>query len=281
MKTIATIFVSLVVSITFINCSSDDPDQSLIINEQNSKDNDQPVTGEMPPHSTPEGTVALKGFPKSVQYYYIGILQRWEQYYFRSDGKLLMVHTGYPGSGSEIITDIYQYNENNQLTGLDGYDEYSFQWENNIIVGASTNNVAWHGRIEFKYEYNTDGQIIQQTFDYLDTTPPSSGKITYTYFDDGNLKTMEHYWRDDLSENYSLSNITQFDGYKGDNNLFFELTIIPGQSAQLQFPSTSDYKQLTSSGYDRHETYQYVYDIVGRVVEKLFGDDKVVYQYYE
>ena len=273
MKTIITHFLFLTVSLLFINCSSDneifDPDTVT----PNSQDRDIPTE-----LLHDNGAIEIPGFPKNIKKYENGNLYYWAQYYYRPDGNLLKVNYSYPESSAEIFADIYHYNTEGKLIKLDGHNVYNFNWDKERIVEADRYNRMWSGRSKILYEYNAKGQLIQKTENNLDFF--YSEKIIYSYFEDGNLKTIEQYGDDSGSEVFKLYFVTNFEGYNEDRNLFLELEIIPGHIVQHQFPSSMIYKHLTETGYDREETYTYAYDTKGRVIEKIFGSNKVVYQYY-
>lgn len=272
MKTIITYILLLTVAITLTNCSGDDEVLMPAIVKESSQDHELPV------QLVPDGAVEIPGFPKSIQKYESGNLKYWTQYYYRADGNLLKVNYGYSNSNSEIYTDTYHYNDEGQLIKLDGHDVYTFYWDKDRIVEADRYNGMWSGRSKIIYEYDAEGRLIKKSENNLDFFEK---EITdYTYFDDGNLKMIEQYGDYHESGEFTLYFITEFDYYKRDSNLFLELVIIPGQRAQQYFPSTMKFRHLTETGYDKQETYQYTYDIYGRVIEKLFRSNKVVYQYY-
>lgn len=273
MRTIILLYLFLTVSIIFLSCSSDneifDPET---VNKDLQEEN-------LPMEPAPDnGAVELPGFPKSIKKYQNGRLHFWVKYYYRADGNLLNVHYSYPQSSYEIFTDTYHYNTEGKMVKLDGHDSYTFYWHEQQIVEADRYNAMWTGRSKIFYEYNTEGQLIQKTEKNLDFFERE--KTIYTYLEDGNLKTIEQFGDYTQSGVYELYFVTNFDGYKGDKNLFLEFTIIPGQTVQHQFPSSMNFKHLTELGDDRNENYNYKYDSEGRVVEKIYGSNKVVYQYY-
>lgn len=261
MKTIITHFLFLTVSLIFISCSSDN--EILDPETVNTPDID---------------ALELPGFPKSIKKFQNGNLHYWAQYYYSPDGNLLKVNYTYPESGPEIFANTYHYNTEGKLMKLEGHDVYNFHWNKNRIFEADKYNGMWSGRSKIFYEYNPEGQLIQKTENNLDFS--YSEKIIYSYFEDGNLKTIEQYGDYNESGVFKLYSVTNFDGYNEDENLFLEFEIIPGQIVQHQFPSSMNYKHLTESGYDYNETYNYKYDTKGRVIEKIFGSNKIVYQYY-
>ncbi|MCM8568583.1 hypothetical protein NE848_04285 [Gramella jeungdoensis] len=273
MKTIITFILLLAVSLNLTGCSSDDEILVPVIAKEDSQDDDVPA--EPLPNFE---AVEIPGFPKSIHYYFNGNLYYWLKYYYRSDGNLLKVNYGHPEHSSEIFTDTYHYNTEGKLIKLEGHDVYNFHWDEDRIVGADKYNALWFGRSKIFYEYNSEGQIIQKTENNLDFFERE--KIIYTYFEDGNLMKIEQYGDYHESGVFTLYFVTSFVGYKDDSNEFLEFVIIPGQRVQRHFPASMEFKHLTESGYDRYETYRYNYDAEGRVVEKIFGDYKVVYEYY-
>lgn len=267
MKTIHLHIFFLTVSLFFLSCSSDNEIfDSKIVNED-SQEKDQP-----------NGAVVIPGLPQSIKKYQDGNLYYRAQYYYRPDGKLLKVNYSHPEASSEIFTDTYHYNTEGKLISMEGHDDYNFYWDKNRIVEADKYNAMWYGRSKIYYEYNPKGQLIQRTENYLDFL--FQEKTIYTYFENGNLKTIEQFGDYNDSGQFTLYSVTNFEGYIEDKNLFLELEIIPGQIVQHQFPSSMNYKHLTETGYEREETYTYKYDADGRVIEKIFGSNKVVYQYY-
>ncbi len=273
MKTIQSQLLFLTVSLIFISCSSDNEILDLETVIKIPQDNDIPM------ESSPEiGAVEIQGAPKSLKKYQNGNLYYWAQYYYRFDGNLIKVNYSHPEAGPEIYTDTYQYNTEGKLTKLIGHDVYNFYWEKDRIIEADKYNGMWNGRSKISYTYNPEGQLIQKTENNLDFSYHE--KTIYSYFKDGNLKTIEQFGDYNQSGVFELYFITNFEGYTGDENLFLELEIIPGQIVQHLFPSFMNFKHLTESGYDISETYNYKYDTEGRVIEKIFGSSKVVYQYY-
>lgn len=271
MKTIVTFLLLMTMSIFFTNCSSDDEIPRTV--NVNSKDKD------LPPGPAPNSTaLELPGYPGIIKKYQNGELNYWAQYYYRPDGQLLKINYSYPDSGSEIYTDTFYYNSAGVLLKIDGHDVYDFYWEDDRIVEIIRYNGMWNGRSKIQYEYDTEGQITQKTEVNLDFQEKE--KIIYSYFDDGNLKMIEQYGDYNGSKVYTLYFVTKFEGYTADRNFFLELEIIPRQTAQNFYPTAMEFKHLTESGYDSYETYDYKHDSRGRVIEKTFGNNKIVYQYY-
>ena len=271
MKTLQTLFLFLAVTIIFISCSSDNEIFDVETGNKNSQEKNLPM------EPLPVGAIELPGYPRSIKKYQNGELHYWAQYYYRPDGNLFKVKYKYTKSNSEIFTDTYHYNSEGKLVKVDGHDVYDFHWDNNRIVEADKYNSMWHGRSKIFYEYNPEGQLIQKTENHLDFF--YSEKIIYSYFEDGNLKTIAEFGSNE-SGILTQFFVTNFDGYNQDKNLFLELEIIPGQIVQHQFPSSMSFKHLTATGYDISETYEYKYDTQGRVIEKISGRNKVVYDYY-
>lgn len=262
----------MTVSIFFTSCSSEDESLDFKIIKENQQDENIPV------ESPNSGPVEIPGFPKRIKKYQNDSLKYWAQYFYKSDGNLLKINYSYPESGTERFTDSYLYNSEGKLIKLNGHDEYTFYWDNDRIVAADKYNGMWYGNSKIFYDYNSKGQLIQKTENNIDFS--FSDRTIYSYFEDGNIKTIEQYGDSNGSGDFTLYLVTSFDNYKGDRNLFLEFTIIPGHSVQNQFPGSMSFKHLISSGYDSYETYEYVYDSEGRVVEKLYGKNKIVYEYY-
>lgn len=273
MKTIVKHFLFLTVSLIFINCSIDNEIIEPDALTPNSEDSDIPME-----LLSDNGALEIPGFPMNIKKYQNGDLYYWAHYSYRPDGNLLKVSYSHKGSSSEIFTNTYHYDTQGKLIKLDGHDVYNFYWDDERIVEADRYNGMWSGRSKIFYGYNTKGQLIQKLENNLDFL--YSEKIIYTYFEDGNLKTIEQYADDSESGVIKLYSVTTFEGYNADRNLFLELEIIPGQSVQHQFPTAMDFKHHTDSSYNISETYEYKYDSEGRVIEKIFGNNKVVYQYY-
>lgn len=274
MKTIITYLVFLAGSLIFINCSGDDEFPGTVIPNPNSEDIDIPVQ-EVPVN---ENAIEIKGFPRFIKKYQYGSLEYWAQYYYNPDGNVIQVIYGYAENDSGTHSDTYEYNAEGKLINLYGHDVYHFYWDNERIVAADKYNGMWNGHSRILYEYNTEGQLIQKTENYIDLQ--FIDRTTYSYFDDGNLKMIVQFYKDVDTDDFESYFVTTISGYTEDQNLFPELTIIPGQRVQSQFPASMDFKHLFSSDYDRHEIYRYEYDTEGRVVEKISSYSKVMYQYY-
>ena len=274
MKTIINYLVCLAGSLIFMNCSGDDGVSGTVIPNPNSEDIDLPV------QETPvnENAIEIKGFPRFIKKYQYGSLEYWAQYYYNTDGNVIQVIYGYSENDGGTHSDTYEYNDEGKLINLHGYDVYHFYWDNERIVAADKYNSMWFGHSRILYEYNTEGHLIQKTENYLDFQ--FSDRTTYSYFEDGNLKTIEQSYKDVDTDDFEAAFVTTINGYTEDQNLFPELTIIPGQRVQFQFPTSIDFKHVLSSDSDRLENYRYEYDAEGRVIEKISGYSKVIYQYY-
>lgn len=273
MKTIIFFFLLLAVSLIFTSCSGDDEILIPLPVNENLQDEDQPV----PPLPDVEA-VGIPGFPKTIEYYYYDELTYWVQYYYSPDGKLLKVNYSYPDYSSEILTETYHYNDEGRITGLEGENVYTFHWENDRIVGADKYNAMWSGSSKIFYKYNSQGRIIEKAENNLDFL--YSEKTLYTYFDEGNLESVEQYGDYYGDGEFTRYYLTTYPAYTENVNLFYELVIIPGQNVQQQFPASMILKSFTEVGYDRQEIYRYKYDAQKRVVEKAFEGTKVIYQYY-
>ncbi|MFC4722177.1 hypothetical protein ACFO5O_07585 [Geojedonia litorea] len=280
MKAVSKLFFSLSISLILTNCSKDDLPSE--IETPNVQDNNTSisVTPQTPMESLASiGAVAITGYPKKIIKFSNGRIDSWAHYYFRSDGNLLKVNYGY-SSTSSIFSNYYYYDNEGKIVRLEGWDEFDFYWENGRIIMVKGYNAAWHGRYDMFYDYNDQGQVIQKLVKYHDTTPISLQKLNFTYFIDGNLKSIEDYGDYNESGVFELYTTTNFDNYITSRNLFMDLEIIPGQSELHQFPGSKEFKHFTSSGYDFYETYVYKYDSSGRVIERTNGNTKIVYEYY-
>ena len=163
-------------------------------------------------HSPPEGAVEIPGFPKSIDKYNDGSHEFSTQYYYRSDGKLIQISHRYPHYSSGIYTNTFSYDSVGKLIKIEGIDVYDFLWEGERIVRADKNNLAWFGRSEIFYEYNASGQIIQTTENFLETTPPSTAKNLYHYYEDGNPRSVESYFRENVEgKDFELYYTTTFE----------------------------------------------------------------------
>lgn len=273
MKTNIQRILLLAVFSLFMSCSSDDeiPGPGSVYSDPP----DSPGTY-VPVEPIPDSTaLEMVGFPKVMKKYQDGKLYEWTQYFYRPDGKILKINYNYPQDGPDLTTHIYQYDDDGKLIGFDNY--YKFYWDQEHIVKAELND-GWSGRIKIYYEYNTEGQIIQKIEDYIDYS--FSQKSIYSYFGDGNLKTIEDYWQEDENDEYKLYLVTTFEGYNESSNMFLEIVIIPGKIVQYHFPASMKFENVTDSNYNSFETYNYQYDSEGRVIEKTFGDNRFVYEYY-
>lgn len=276
MKLILKLFFCICVCTTLTNCSNDDQTQKPEVENQ-----EPPNMVDTPNTLEVKGAVIISGYPKSIKKYIAGKLEYWENYYFNSDKKLLKVRYSYPqSSSSEVFSIDYYYNTNGKLEFLKGWDDYKFIWDNNRIVKTEFENIAWNGKSEILYTYNKEGQITETTENNLDFNYGS--KSEYSYHEDGNLKSIKLYYTDDYrkGKTYELYTVTNFASYSSASNLFYEFVIIPWQIAQPQFPVSEEFKHLRSSGYDTYYVYDYKYDDKSRVIEKSYGNTRIVYEYY-
>lgn len=281
MKNFKIIYWLIVLFLT-IGCSGDNESFQPVADNTNAQGNSNPRENiQTPMESLDEmGAVALEGYPKTIKKFEKGKFIYWAQYYFRPDGNILKVNYGHPNSTSETFSYNYQYDANGNILTMAGWDDLVFYYGNGRIIKVEGNNVAWHGRYDLFYEYNDQGQVIQKLEMYYGTTPVFIQKTNYTYLENGNLGSIETYVDSNGSGNFELYTSTNFSEYIEPINLFLELEIIPGQRELLQFPGTREFKHLKSSGYDVYETYGYKYDGYGRVIEKVYENNKVVYEYY-
>ena len=275
MKTFKNLFLSLSVSLFITSCSSD--------NESFQSVTEIPKPEEIftPMESLTEiGAVAILGYPKTIKKFNNGILSYWAQYYFRPDGNILKVNYGHSSSTSEIFSNVYHYDAEGKLVKLVDWDVFDFYWDNGKIIKVEAYNGAWYGRYDLFYDYNDQGQIIQKLIVYYGTTPVSTQKLSYTYFNNGNIKSIEDYGDYNGTGVFELYSITNFSDYIEPRNLFLELEIIPGQSELNQFPGVMSIEYQQQTGFDFYSTYNYKYDTYGRVIEQLYGNNKIVYDYY-
>ncbi len=226
------------------------------------------------------GAVALEGYPKTIKKFENGKLSYWARYYFRPDGKILRLDYGHSSTTSEKFTYNYHYDGFGKLVKLVGWDVFDFYYDKERIIKVEGYNAAWYGEYDIFYDYNDQGQVIQRLDMFYGTTPMSSQKTIYTYLDNGNLSSIETYVGSDGGNGFELYTATNFSNYIESENLFLELEIVPGQRELQQFPGAREFKHLTSSGYDVYETFSYRHDHNGRVIEKSWGNYKVVYEYY-
>ena len=267
MKTILTYFLILALALTTSNCDRQDDTSEL-----NSGD---PPNG---PVIEPVNNYAeLKGYPKNMNKYINGILEIKSRYYYREDGQIGKITTGNPQSGTELSTDLFQYDNDGKLVSLESWDTYYFTWDGDHITEAMINNSAWYGLIKFYSKYNDQGQIVEEIQDWMDAS--SGDKKIYTYFEDGNLKSIEWY-QDKGNGEFSEYSKTSFSGYTTDKNLFPELVIIPGQVVQKYFPLRMEYTNYEIPDASYVENYQYTLDDEGRVITKEADSLKIVYEYY-
>ena len=289
MKAITNIIFLFAIILAFTNCSGDDDlnmrgaigePQS---DEQNTGDANDPNDTS---NDSESGIVAefddtyagIAGLPKGVEEYYDGDLIHREQYYYNPDGNLQKVLTHYQGGSGE---DNYIYDSDGKLIkqGNAGLN-YTFKWANGRITEADIDNPGafGYGRAKIYYTYDAQSKIIEKNERYLDYD--SEWKALYTYFGDGNLKSIEYYYQEGNGK-FILYQVNNFTGYTDAINLFLEVWIIPGQSVQHNFPISKQITSTTEYGSETiYETYEYEYDAEGRVIAKTFGTTKLVYAYY-
>lgn len=276
MKTISIYVLVLFVALMLSNCSTDtEIIEPVIENPKPQDDNNLAIPMESLANI---GAVAIAGFPKEIKKFSNGSLYYWAQYYFRPDEKLLKVRYGYPSFESTIYADTYHYDNNGQLIKLIGHDDYDFYWNLGRIVEAHRYNGMWHGHSKIFYEYNTEGQTIQKL--EINTDFNFQDKVHYSYYEDGNLKSIEEYSDYNQNGEFIRYKMTTFESYNNAVNLFPEVQIIPGQALQQYFPLAMEFKHFTAAGYGNYETYQYTFNAHGRVVEKRFGTNTTLYEYY-
>ncbi|TRZ42389.1 hypothetical protein D3A96_12065 [Robertkochia marina] len=280
--------MALILSIVLCNCSIQDDD--ILANGQDQYPGDQweydeyPTGGEEPSDSVPDQDSTdnnypeLKGYPKHLKQYQNGILEFEAIYYFRADGQIAKIKYGYPNASSGTFTDEFHYDAAGRLVKLEGWDVYNFYWTNGQITKASLYNAAWYGTINIYYEYNDKGQITARTDDYVDASFMS--KYTYSYYEDGNLKTIEEHGKINNSGEMMKLTSKSFEGYTEYQNSFLEFVIIPGKIVQEHFPLKMEHKNFQSPSTDYSENYQYTYDTEGKVIAKETTGQKVVYEYY-
>ena len=280
MRTIIPFILILAFPSLFISCASDDEFPGRPENFNPVTDDYQPTNpGEtLVDPKPPSGAYDLPGFPKTLKKYENGNLNFWANYYYSPDGNLMQVNYGYGNTSNEIFSNIYHYSGEGKLRKLEGHDVYDYYWEKDQIVEADRYNGMWSGRSKIYFQYNNEGQIVQRLEINIDFN--YSEKIIYTYFEDGNLKSIEQYGDNNNSGRFIKYFVTTYSGYTKNKNLFIELEIIPGLAMLQDFPTAMDFKHLTETGYNQNETYEYKFDAEGRVIQRKFGNNKIDYQYY-
>ena len=281
MKIKITPIVLLTVFLFLVSCSGDDDSPHPIQSMDPEVGNEAPEMPDQDPGviaDFDEEVVGIHGFPKGIEEYHDGNLVRREQYYFTPDGKLDKVVYHLPDYSSE---DNYFYDSEGRLINQKNDSwKYKFYWENGRIIKADIDNPIWYGSGKIYYAYDDEGLLISAKSQW-DAGSDGNFKTVYTYFENRNLKSIEHYADSEGNENYSPFQITRFNSYTDANNLFYEVTIIPGQIVQQHFPVSKETEYLTALYSEIHtETYEYEFDIEGRVIAKIFGGIKIVYLYY-
>ncbi|TVZ59725.1 hypothetical protein NA63_2261 [Flavobacteriaceae bacterium MAR_2010_105] len=280
MKTTRTFLTVLTACLILMNCSSDNDESISQPENENPPEIINPLDIDIPmePLAT-IGAVEIAGLPKMLKKISDGNLIFWAQYYYRPDGQLLKMKYRYINPESTTIyADTYHYDSDGRLIKLDGHDSYDFYWDQGRIVKAHRYNGMWYGNSDIFYEYNNEGLPIEKL--EINTDFNFKEKLHYTYFENGDLKSIVQYGDYDGSGvfiNYMETNYTR---YNGDINLFPELQIIPGKNGQKHFPSTMELIYTVATGYDLHETYTYKHDTFGRVIQKQSGSNKILYEYY-
>ncbi|RIA09704.1 hypothetical protein OE09_1550 [Flavobacteriaceae bacterium MAR_2010_72] len=278
MKTLPLLLV-LMLSIILINCSSDDENlQPVVIENPNPQDNTL-IDYDIPMESlTDIGAIAITGYPKILKRFENGILNYWAHYYFRPDGNMLKVNFGFSNSISEISDYIYQYDDEGKMVKFIGDGSLNQYWDNGRIIKAEYYN-HWYGSFDIIYDYNDKEQLTQKSVKYTSYNPIYVEKSNYSYYDDGNLESIVYEEGYDGSGIIDYSYKFNFVNYIESRNLFLDLQIIPGQRELQQFPSSKGFRDTTYPNYN-YITYNYKYDGNGRVIERTYGDTKIVYEYY-
>jgi len=211
-----------------------------------------------------------------IKKYENGNISYWAYYYYRPDGNLLKINYSHSYPSAEVFSLNYQYDIEGKIVKMVGWDVFDFYWDNGRIIKVEAYN-DWYGRYDILYDYNDQGQVIQKLVVYYGTTPISSQKLNYTYFNDGNIKSIEDYGDYNGSGIFELYFETNFTDYIEPRNLFLNLEIVPGQIEHNQFPKSKEFR------YGNEYTniiYNYKFDALGRVIEQRYGNNKVVYEYY-
>ena len=248
MKAITNIIFLFAIILAFTNCSGDDDlnmrgaigePQS---DEQNTGDANDPNDTS---NDSESGIVAefddtyagIAGLPKGVEEYYDGDLIHREQYYYNPDGNLQKVLTHYQGGSNE---DNYIYDSDGKLIkqGNPGWN-YTFKWANGRITEADIDNPVWYGKGKINYFYNEKGLVHASKVHF--SSWGFAWENHYNYHEDGNLKSIENYGYNERNQ-FILSSVTDFNDYTETENLFFEVTIIPGQRIQQFFPASKEVK---------------------------------------
>ena len=279
MKTLIKYGLYLVMGIAISNCSGDDDfiksRFSLYPEVGNDSTDVYDDPGEV--EDFDDDVVGIQGYAKGFEISQDGNPVYREQYYYDPVGKLLKVKYLHPGSS--VDSDFYYDGEGKLINqGNDSWN-YKFYWENGRIIKADVNNPAWYGRGRVDYTYDDQGLLTTSKTQFENSDWYWS--TNYTYFEDGNIKAIEEYSSDVEKEELILYQATSFNGYTEAKNPFYEVTIIPGQIVQKNFPFSKKTIYPESPDYETyHESYEYEYDTDGRVTAKIFGNTKVVYLYY-
>ena len=271
----------LAVSIILANCSSDDDFSPPVEPVDPEVGNGSPQNQDMAPGELAnfdDDVIGIPGYPKGIEVLSGGIPAYRIQYFYNPDGKLLKFRT--LNTGNSFETDYYYDNDGKLISLGDGYMKQNFYWENGRISYAFIDNPEWYGqRKRIDYTYDDQGLLTTSKTQFEDSDWHWS--TNYTYFEDGNIKSIEKYSFDSERQELILTSSTSFNGYIEAKNLFHEVTIIPGQSVQQNFPTGKKIVHSESSEIDTYEeSYVYKYDTHGRVTAKIFGGTKVVYLYY-
>ena len=279
MKSGSILVFLIMVSLILANCSDDNDIYEYETSEVEPQE-DEPSTSEN------DDLDIFSGFPEAIEEYQDGDLVHREYYYYNADGNLHKVKYdiihGYEiiyGYDSET-KDIYNYDNEGKLINFRSFDDLNinFHWDNGHIAEADvdTPGTFGYGRAKIYYTYDNKNRITESITHYQNG---QDLKTIYTYYEDGNVKSIEYYRNIEIGMNFEPFYSTTYDGYTEDQNLFFEVTIIPGQSIQQRFPTSVTTKHYDGSGPDTYESYEYEYDAAGRVIARISGSNKVVYLY--
>ena len=265
MKSSITFTLLCITALILTNCSDDN---EIIVSEDQQEDTT---------NASDNHTDIFAGLPKSIEEYWDGSLINRETYYYTSEGNLHSVKYLF---GYYETEDKYYYDGNGNLIKFEQVEgsEYTFNWENGRITEADVSSRGSNGKSKIYYTYNSQG-LLTASILYLFNQNEPAEKTVYTYFEDGNLRSMEQYISIEGSAYFELFCAITFDGYTQDPNLFFEFTIIPGKSVQHHFPTATKIKYPNDPDLDRYESYKYQYDSEGRVAARIAGNTKVVYVY--
>lgn len=298
MKTNHTFILVFTGILLLMSCSSDNEFTEPVASEEDQQEGSIPSdsltnndTPEIPDEeaTTDPGADACevvdnKGIPMTLTRYRNDSLVYKAQYYYGHNGQIDRI-SFYEYSESEIYEGSVKYiYEGEKLIKVEnsGYLNgwvSTFYWRGGRIVKAEMKGGFYGAELVQQYKYDTAGRIIQKISLEQDSDNKTYIKYNYIYTGEGDLGSIDEYWKFSNSAEYKLIREIKYGGFCGNKNSFLEFQIIPWLSAQQRFPAYMEINQL-SNNPDTYETYQYIYDDEGRVTEKIWANEKVIYQYY-